>query len=300
MSAGAPERQSASHRTATRFPSWLRRSLSVTSQWAETKATLAALKLETICESARCPNLGECWSHGNVSFMILGDACTRRCAFCAVATGRPGPADPEEPGRLAEAVARLRLQYVVVTAPARDDLPDEGAGQFAAAIRAIRARTPSVGVEVLTPDFHARPELIARVVEAGPDVYSHNMETVRRLSPRIRPQARYDRSLAVLAQARRLGVGRVTTKSGLMVGLGEQPEEMRRAMEELRQVGCEVLTIGQYLQPTVQQQTVAEFVPPSQFAEYRRWGLAMGFRHVASAPYVRSSYNAYEALQEVS
>ncbi len=283
-------------RTTTRFPDWLKRPLSVTSQWQATKEIVKSLRLETICESARCPNLGECWSHGNVSFMILGDICTRRCGFCAVTTGRPLAVDPEEPGRLAEAIARLSLQYVVVTAPARDDLPDEGAGQFAAVIRAIRARTPSVGIEVLTPDFHGRSELIAQVVAARPDVFSHNLETVRRLSPAIRPQAQYERSLAVLAAARQLSGGAVRTKSGFMVGLGEQPDEIRALLQDLRAAGCEFLTIGQYLQPTTQQHLVKEFVPPARFAEYRRWGMALGFDHVASGPYVRSSYNAFEAL----
>ena len=280
----------------THFPPWLRRPLGVTGRWQATTDTVRALALTTICESARCPNLGECWSHGNVSFMILGERCTRRCAFCAVTTGRPTPVDPEEPQRLAEAIVRLQVRYVVITAPARDDLPDEGAGQFAAAIRAVRGRAPAVGVEVLTPDFHARPELIAQVLEAGPDVYSHNVETVRRLSPAIRPQARHERSLAVLELARRLGQGRVIPKSGFMVGFGEHPDEVRHLMRELRQVGCEVLTIGQYLQPTLRQRAVAAFVPPETFAEYRRWGLALGFRHVASGPYVRSSYNAFEAM----
>ena len=284
-------------RTTTRFPEWLKRPLSVTSQWQATKATVKTLRLETICERARCPNLGECWSHGNVSFMILGDICTRRCGFCAVTTGRPLAVDLEEPGRLAEAIAGLSLQYVVVTAPARDDLPDEGAGQFATVIRAIRARTPSVGIEVLTPDFHGRSECIAQVVEARPDVFSHNLETVRRLSPAIRPQARYERSLAVLAEARRLGSGTVRTKSGFMVGLGEQPDEVHALLRDLRAVACDLLTIGQYLQPTTQQRLVREFVPPARFAEYRRWGMALGFDHIASGPYVRSSYNAFEALQ---
>lgn len=281
----------------TQFPPWLHRPLSVTGQWQTTRAALASLRLKTICESARCPNLGECWSHGNVSFMILGETCTRRCGFCAVTTGRPREVDIKEPARLAEAIVRLGLRHVVVTAPARDDLPDEGAGHFAETVRAIKARTPAVGVEVLTPDFHAREPWIARVLEAGPDVYSHNLETVRRLSPAIRPQARYERSLEVLAQARRLGGGRAKLKSGFMVGFGERPEEVRALMGDLRDVGCELLTIGQYLRPTIGHRAVVEFVPRERFAEYRAWGLAMGFDHVASGPYVRSSYHADEALR---
>ncbi|MBI4226808.1 MAG: lipoyl synthase [Candidatus Omnitrophica bacterium] len=288
---------SAGGRRETRFPAWLRRSLGVTAQWQATKDTLAALQVSTICEEARCPNLGECWSHGNVSIMILGEACTRRCGFCAVTTARPAPPDPDEPARVAAAIRQLGLQYVVLTAPARDDLPDEGAGQFVAAIRAIRAQTPAVGVEVLIPDFHAREPLLTQVAAAGPDVISHNLETVRRLSPAVRPQAQYERSLTVLRQARRLATGRAQIKSGFMVGLGETPEEVRALMGDLRDAGCDLLTIGQYLQPTRDQRPVAAFIAPGQFAEYRRWGMALGFRHVASGPYVRSSYNAFEALR---
>ena len=254
------------------------------------------LKLNTVCQEAKCPNLGECWSHGNVSFMILGDRCTRRCAFCAVTTAKPAAVDEEEPERLAEAVVRLGLQYVVVTSVARDDLKDEGAGVFAASVRAIKRRAPSVKVEVLTPDFHAEEDLIRTVVASGPDVYNHNIETVRRLSREIRPQADYDRSLRVLELSKNLGGDRVKAKSGLMVGLGERPEEVRHTMEDLRQVGCDILTIGQYLQPTPVHRKVTGFVPPEIFSAYRLWGEELGFSFVASAPYVRSSYNAYEAF----
>ncbi len=253
--------------------------------------------MHTVCEEARCPNLGECWSHGNVSFMVLGDHCTRRCGFCAVETARPVQVDPEEPRRLAEAVRRLGLKYVVVTSVARDDLEDEGAGHFAECIRAIRQVVPQAQVEVLVPDFHARPELIRRVVEAAPEVYNHNLETVRRLQRDVRPQAGYERSLEVLRLAGRMGGSRMKTKSGLMVGLGERPEEVRQAMADLREAGCGILTIGQYLRPTPAHREVAEFVPPERFAEYRQWGEEMGFGFVGSAPYVRSSYNAFEALQ---
>ena len=256
------------------------------------------LELHTVCEEARCPNLGECWSHGNVSFMILGDRCTRRCGFCAVETARPGAVDAQEPERLAEAVLRLGLQYAVITSVARDDLPDEGAGHFSACIRAIRARVPGVQIEVLTPDFHARPELIRTVVEAGPEVFNHNLETVERLQGQVRPQAAYARSLRVLRLARDRGHPAVKTKSGLMVGLGERPEEVRQAMADLREAGCSILTIGQYLRPTPSHREVAQFVPPEWFAEYQRWGEEMGFSFVGSAPYVRSSYNAFEALRK--
>ena len=280
------------------FPAWLHRPLSVHGQWDQAKQLVKELELHTVCEEARCPNLGECWSHGNVSFMILGDRCTRRCSFCAVETAKPGAVDPHEPERLAEAVFRLGLQYVVVTSVARDDLPDEGAAHFAACIRAIRARVPAAQIEVLTPDFHARPELIRQVVEAKPEVFNHNLETVERLQREVRPQAAYGRSLEVLRLAREIGGLTVKTKSGLMVGLGEKPEEVRQAMEDLREAGCSILTIGQYLRPTLVHREVAEFIPPEWFAEYRRWGEQMGFGFVASAPYVRSSYNAFEALQQ--
>lgn len=281
---------------ASAFPVWLRRSLSVHGQWEQAKALVSELKLHTVCEEAKCPNLGECWSHGNVSFMILGDRCTRRCSFCAVETARPGAVDADEPERLAEAVARLQLQYVVITSVARDDLKDEGAGMFAASIQAIKRRLPTVQTEVLTPDFHARPELIEKVVQAGPDVYNHNIETIERLNRAVRPQADYRRSLEVLALAKNLsGSTLMRTKSGLMVGLGEEPHEVRQAMIDLRSVGCDILTIGQYLRPTLEHRAVSAFVPPEQFEQYRVWGEELGFSFVASAPYVRSSYNAGES-----
>ncbi len=275
----------------------MHRPLAVHGQWELAKSLTRELKLHTVCEEARCPNLGECWSHGNVSFMILGDRCTRRCPFCAVTTGRPLGEDLEEPKRLAEAVARLKLQYVVITSVARDDLPDEGSGAFAETVRAIKCRVPFAQVEVLTPDFHAHRSFLDTVVRAGPQVYAHNLETVRRLSRRVRPQADYDRSLEVLRIAKELGQGRIKMKSGLMVGLGEEPEEIRQAMVDLRQVGCEILTIGQYLRPAPNHPAVARFISLEQFSLYRAWGLALGFSFVASGPYVRSSYNAFEAVQ---
>ena len=275
----------------------MRRSLAIHGQWNQAKQLVQELGLHTVCQEARCPNLGECWSHGNVSFMILGDRCTRRCSFCAVTTARPGLVDAEEPGLLAEAVVRLKLRYVVVTSVARDDLVDEGSGIFADSIRAIRARAPEVQVEVLTPDFHARRDMIRSVVEAGPSVYSHNLETVERLSRSMRPQADYRRSLEALRLARDLGGEGLKTKSGLMAGLGERPEEIRQAMEDLREADCEFLTIGQYLQPTPDQAKVIDFVSQEQFLVYRTWGQEMGFSFVASAPYMRSSYNAFEAMR---
>ena len=283
---------------ASSFPVWLHRPLAVHGQWDQAKQLVEELELHTVCQEAKCPNLGECWSHGNVSFMILGDRCTRRCSFCAVETARPGVVDPKEPERLAEAVARLGLKYVVVTSVARDDLEDEGAGHFAACIRAIRARTPQAQIEVLVPDFHARPELIRRVAEAAPEVINHNLETVARLQREVRPQAGYDRSLQVLRLAREMGSPEMKTKSGLMVGLGERLDEVRRTMEDLRAAGCQILTVGQYLRPTLNHREVGEFVPPERFELYRQWGEELGFSFVASAPYVRSSYNAFEALQQ--
>lgn len=279
------------------LPPWLRRPIALRGGFYQAQELVEALGLHTVCVEARCPNWGECWSHGNVSFMIGGDRCTRRCSFCAVTTARPLAVDLDEPRRLAEAVARLKLKYVVVTSVARDDLADEGSGLFAASIRAIRARVREVQVEVLTPDFHARRTLIQEVVEAWPEVYNHNLETVDRLSKGVRPQADYRRSLEVLQIARDACRGGLKTKSGLMVGLGEHPEEVRQAMNDLRGVGCDILTIGQYLRPTPQHPSVVEFVHPDQFSVYRRWAQDLGFSFVASAPYVRSSYNAYEALK---
>ncbi|MBI3318043.1 MAG: lipoyl synthase [Candidatus Omnitrophica bacterium] len=279
------------------FPVWLHRPFSVHGQWNEAKSLVRDLKLHTVCEEARCPNLGECWSHGNVSFMILGRRCTRRCGFCAVETARPDLVDSEEPRRLAEAVAALKLKYVVVTSVARDDLPDEGAGAFAASLRAIRARAPEAQVEVLTPDFHARGELIGTVLQERPAVYNHNVETVPRLSPRIRPQAGYARSLSALRIAKEMGRHPLKTKSGLMVGLGETPGEVRQTMIDLRGAGVDLLTVGQYLRPTEGHHPVSEFVLPEQFSIYERWGRELGFSFVASGPRVRSSYNAFEALQ---
>ncbi len=282
--------------TSGTFPKWLRRSLSVHGQWTQAKVLVKELGLHTVCEEARCPNLGECWSHGNVSFMILGDKCTRRCSFCSVATAKPSPVDVLEPQRLAEAINRLGLQYAVVTSVARDDLADEGSGIFADCVREIKKRTPLVKVEVLVPDFHGRRELIKTVVDSGPDVYNHNVETVFRFSREIRPQADYGRSLDVLRVARELGGPDMKTKSGLMVGLGEKPQEIRQAMVDLRSADCDILTIGQYLQPTSAHRKITEFVTLEQFEEYRSWGKELGFSFVASGPYIRSSYNAYEAF----
>jgi lipoic acid synthetase len=248
-----------------------------------------------VCEEARCPNIGECFSRPTATFMIAGTRCTRRCGFCAVDTARPAALDPAEPARIAEATRRMGLSHVVVTAVARDDLPDGGAGHFSATIRAVRAAAPAARVEVLTPDFKADETALRTVLDAAPDVFNHNLETVERLSPAVRPQASYRRSLAVLALAKRLRPG-LATKSGVMVGLGETPAEVRTALEDLRAAECDLVTLGQYLQPTRRHLPVVEYVSPARFAEYARIGRELGFRHVAAGPFVRSSYHAEDAF----
>lgn len=279
------------HERIGRLPPWLKKSAGDYQAVHDLKKTLRARRLTTVCEEARCPNIGECFSRGTATFMICGEVCTRACRFCAVQHGRGAPLDPEEPTHVAEQVAAMRLHHVVVTAVARDDLPDEGAAHFAATIRAIRAATPTTTIEVLVPDFHDRTECLQVVGEAAPDIFNHNLETVRRLTPQIRSKARYDRSLAVLQHFKAL-FPQTLTKSGLMVGLGEESPEMEQALRDLRQVGCEVVTIGQYLQPTAAHYPVVEFVHPDQFAQYQQFGAGLGFRHVFSGPFVRSSYMA--------
>ncbi|MCS7089318.1 MAG: lipoyl synthase [Verrucomicrobiota bacterium] len=275
-----------------RLPAWLRRSLPTSPTYGRTQALLRELNLHTVCESARCPNHWECWSRGTATFMIGGDRCTRACAFCAVTTARPYPLDPDEPRRVAEATRRLQLRHVVITAVARDDLSDGGAHHFRRTIEAVRALNPGIVVEVLTPDFNGQEASVATVLSGQPDIFNHNLETVRRLTPQVRHRATYDRSLTVLAMARRLSGGRVITKSGLMLGLGETPNEVLEALEDLRRVDCEIVTLGQYLRPTLAHLPVVEYLSPERFAWYGEQARAMGFRHVASAPMVRSSYHA--------
>ena len=255
------------------------------------------LNLNTVCEEARCPNLNECWNAGTATFMILGSNCTRRCGFCAVATARPSAPDPEEPRHLAEAAAQLKLTHVVITSVARDDLPDQGAGHFVRCIHAVRERLPGASVEVLTPDFRGDEHCLVTVLEARPDVFNHNLETVERLSLRVRPQARYRRSLAVLARARELAPG-VLTKSGMMLGLGESEAELDGALAHLADTGCRLLTLGQYLQPTPAHLPVDRYVPPEEFERWRRRGEQLGFLHVAASPFTRSSHHAAEALAQ--
>jgi len=277
-----------------RLPEWLRLRLPTTASFAHTRALLDELRLHTVCESAKCPNHWECWSRGTATFMIGGDRCTRACRFCAVDTARPLPLEADEPQRVAEATRRLRLRHVVITAVARDDLPDGGAEHFRQTIEAVRALNPGIVIEVLTPDFNGRVEALDRVLAARPHIFNHNLETVRRLTPAVRHRATYERSLAVLAAAKQRGGPGLYTKSGLMLGLGETAAELEQTLRDLRAVGCDLLTLGQYLQPTPRHLPVVEFVPPARFAELAGRARELGFRHVASGPLVRSSYHADE------
>lgn len=276
-------------------PAWLRAPAPTGDNYRELKALVARLGLHTVCESAACPNVGECWNRRTATFMILGNVCTRRCSFCAVRKGPPLPVDYDEPRRVAEAVALLGLRHAVITSVTRDDLADGGAGIFAGTIRAIRERVPSCRVEVLVPDFRGSHAALALVLDARPDVFNHNVETVPRLYRRVRPGARYERSLDVLAHARR-GVPDLPTKSGLMLGLGEETHEVLDVMRDLLGCGVEILTLGQYLSPSPAHAPVMRFVPPEEFAELAEAGREMGFRRVIAGPLVRSSYHAAEAL----
>lgn len=280
-----------------RLPPWLRRPLP-SGGFAGTVDVISASGVATVCREARCPNLCECWSKRHATFMILGDKCTRGCRFCAVATGRPDPPAEDEPDRLAEAVERLNLRHVVLTSVARDDLEDEGAGHFARCVSAIHARCPHTTVEVLPSDFHARSECIRAVCDVGPELYNHNLETVERLTPQIRPQAGYRRSLKALRIAKELAP-HIITKSGVMAGLGETVDELHRTFADLREVGCDVLTVGQYLQPTLDNHApTVEYYTPEQFEALGELARGLGFLSVASGPFVRSSYNAAEVFEE--
>jgi len=277
----------------SRFPEWLKKQIPASVNVKTTRDILERLGLNTVCQSALCPNIGECFASKTATFMILGDTCTRNCRFCAVPGGAPVPPDPDEPERLAEAAAELCLKHVVITSVTRDDLPDGGAGQFVAVVQALKARLPEAFVEVLTPDFQGITGNIHLVIRARPHIYNHNVETVPRLYSRVRPQANYQRSLNLLEYVKRQGAG-IYTKSGLMVGLGETREEVKGVLKDLRAVGCDIVTIGQYLRPSRQHLEVAEYVHPDRFAEYKQMGEELGFLHVASAPFVRSSFNARE------
>ncbi len=263
----------------------------------ETRAVVKQLGLHTVCEEARCPNLGECWGHQTATFMLLGDTCTRNCGFCAVTHGRPLVVDADEPQRVARAVSRLGLRHVVVTSVNRDDLPDGGAAHFAATARAIRDMVPSTRIEVLVPDFQGDHDAVRTVVESPIDILNHNLETVPRLYKRVRPGARYERSLDLLAEARRVRSG-CLTKAGLMLGLGESRQELKRVFGDLRAVDCDILTLGQYLRPSQAHLPVERYVPPEEFGSLKDEALTIGFRHVESGPLVRSSYHAWAHVPE--
>ena len=277
-----------------RLPDWLRLRLPTTGTFAQTRNLVADLRLHTVCESAQCPNQWDCWSKGTATFMIGGDRCTRACGFCAVTTARPLPLDPDEPDRVAAAARRLGLKHTVITGVARDDLSDGGAGHYARTVEAVRGTVPGIIIEVLVPDFLDRDASIATVLAARPHIYNHNLETVRRLTPTVRSQATYERSLSVLRKVKSQCGAALYTKSGLMLGLGEQEAEVVVALQDLRAAGCDFLTLGQYLQPSLQHLPVVEFVAPAKFEEYRQRALPMGFVHAASGPLVRSSYHADE------
>lgn len=276
-----------------RIPEWLTVKIPKHGTFEEVAQQLKSLGVHTVCENASCPNIGECFLRKTATFMILGNVCTRNCGFCGVQHGVPTPVDPQEPERVAEAAAALGLHYVVVTSVTRDDLPDGGASQFAETIRHIERRIPGAKVEVLVPDFRGDKHALGRVLDAGPFVLNHNVETVPRLYSKVRPGADYRRSLKLLETAGKAGAS-IHTKSGLMVGLGEQRQEVIQVLEDLRRVGCEFVTIGQYLQPSRSNLPVVEYVPPPVFDEYRAIGRALGFKHVAAGPFVRSSYRAAE------
>lgn len=276
-------------------PAWLRAPAPVGQNYHELKDLITGLGLHTVCESAACPNVGDCWNRRTATFMILGNVCTRRCGFCAVQKGKPLAVDFDEPRRVAEAVVAMGLRYAVVTSVNRDDRKDGGALLFALTIRAIRERIPGCRVEVLVPDFQGSREAIAIVMDARPDVLNHNTETVPRLYRQVRLGARYERSLDMLAYAKKLRPD-VPTKSGVMLGLGETPEEVLAVMSDLRSSGVDILTLGQYLRPSARHLPVLRYVPPEEFADYRRRGYEMGFGHVESGPLVRSSYHADEAV----
>lgn len=277
-------------------PGWLKIRLHRTEEYARVRQIVEKHGLHTICSSGRCPNQAECWSRRTATFLILGDVCTRNCRFCATRTGRPLAPQGDEPERVARSVARMQLRYVVITSVTRDDLPDGGAAHWAATVRAIRAENPDAAIELLIPDFDARPDLLDVVVASQPDIIGHNIETVERLTPAVRSRARYRTSLETLRYLSERGV---VTKSGVMVGLGESDEEVLQTLDDLRAAGVGIVTLGQYLRPTEEHHPVAAYIPPAKFEWYRLQALEKGFGYCASAPLVRSSYMAEQALQSV-
>jgi lipoyl synthase len=281
---------------AARKPSWIRSRLPGGPAFAEVRNIVDGNRLHTVCQSAECPNMGECWARGTATFMILGNMCTRSCGFCAVATGRPTELDLDEPRRVAEAVALMKLRHCVITSVNRDELADGGAGVWASTIRAVKQASPQTSLETLTGDFKGRKDLLQQVLEAGPDVYNHNLETVERMSRAVRPQASYERSLQVLAWAAQEGA---VTKSGMMLGIGERKPEIADSLTRLRDAGVQILTLGQYLQPAKQYLPVDRWVTPDEFAEWKDFATGLGFVSVSSAPMVRSSYHADESVKLV-
>lgn len=270
-------------------PKWLRVKLPTGENYRKVRGLVEEHKLHTICESGSCPNMGECWGAGTATFMILGNVCTRSCGFCAVATGKPTNVDPFEPVKLAKSIKKMEVKHAVITSVDRDDLEDGGAGIWAETIKAVRRISPGTTMETLIPDFAGKWQNLQILIDAAPEIVSHNLETVRRLTKEVRIQAKYDRSLELL---RRLKEGGMKTKSGVMLGLGETEDEIYETMEDLRSVNVDILTLGQYLQPTFKHLPVAEFIHPDKFAKYQKDGLKMGFRFVESGPLVRSSYHA--------
>lgn len=279
-----------------RKPSWLKVKAPGGPNYLALKHMMRDLKLHTVCEEAHCPNIGECWEHQAATFMILGDVCTRNCAYCAVAHGTPAPLDIAEPHRLADAVARMALKHVVITSVDRDDLPNGGAEIFAACIEEIRRRVPKTSIEVLIPDFKGNPEALRIVVDARPDILNHNLETIERLYRIARPGGRYPRALELLRRAKDLNPA-LLTKSGLICGLGEEWDELLASIRDLRAQDVDIITLGQYLRPSDQHLPIARWYAPEEFAELKRYGMSLGFRHVESGPLVRSSYHAWEQIE---
>lgn len=279
----------ADNKVRIKKPSWLRVKLPIGENYRKVRALVDEHKLHTICESGSCPNMGECWGEGTATFMILGNICTRSCGFCAVQTGKPDAIDEFEPGKVAHSIKTMGIKHAVITSVDRDDLKDGGSGIWVQTVKAVRHQSPGTTMETLIPDFAGKWENLQQIIDVAPEIVSHNLETVRRLTKQVRIQAKYDRSLEVLF---RLKKGGMRTKSGVMLGLGETDEEIIETMEDLRAVGVDILTLGQYLQPTPKHLPIVEFVEPERFQKYEKLGLEMGFRFVESGPLVRSSYHA--------
>ncbi|MCS7463517.1 lipoyl synthase [Paenibacillus doosanensis] len=287
-----------STRQIERKPDWLKIKLTTGDNFKELKNMMRGKTLHTVCEEAKCPNIHECWANRTATFMILGDICTRACRFCAVKTGLPTELDLQEPERVAEAAEQMGLQHVVVTSVARDDLADGGASIFAATIKALRKRLPLCSVEVLIPDFLGNEQSLRTVLEAKPDILNHNIETVERLSDKVRAKAKYRRSIQLLERSKHIAP-QIPTKSSIMLGVGEEWDEILKTMDDLREVDCDIMTIGQYLQPSLNHLPVTKYYPPSEFADLKAEGMKRGFSHVESGPMVRSSYHAHEQVKSV-